>query len=212
LSAETQQLFKTLLKELRPLFKEQGFRARGQNFILESPECWVIFNFQKSRWSSPDETTFYVNVAACTKRWLGFYGHPADKMPPCSGCDWQWRAEQFGPDNEKVKQWTLTDEESLRKSLAYLQSLFQQFVFPATATMTSEVQLMKHSGGYEFPQLKTRCVILAATNQVGPLRETVATLIGKFGSITGPQATRNHLEWLRQNYPEAMRSIELPEN
>jgi hypothetical protein len=112
LSAETQRLFKSLLKDLRPLFKEHGFRPCSQNFILESPECWVIINFQKSRWSAPDETTFYVNVAACTRRWLGFEGKPADKMPPYYGCDWQWRVEQFGPDKKKVKQWTLTTEQS----------------------------------------------------------------------------------------------------
>jgi hypothetical protein len=97
-SAETQKLFKSLLKELRPLFKENGFRSSGQNFILESAECWVIINLQKSRWSDQDETTCYVNVAATSKRWLGFYSKPADKVPAYYACDWQWRAEYFGPD------------------------------------------------------------------------------------------------------------------
>jgi hypothetical protein len=39
-------------------------------------------NFQKSRWAQRDETTFYVNVAACSKRWLGIERKPADKVPP----------------------------------------------------------------------------------------------------------------------------------
>jgi hypothetical protein len=42
-----------------------------RNFILESAECWVIVNFQKSRRADHGETTFYVNVAACSTRWLG---------------------------------------------------------------------------------------------------------------------------------------------
>ena len=208
MAKQTEKLFSRLLKELRPLFAKNGFRASSQNFILESPECWVIVNFQKSRWASPNETTFYVNVAASTKRWLGFYGRPADKMPPHEGCDWTWRAEQFGSDKD-IQQWTLRDEDSLQKTSAYLQVLFERFVLPATSTMTTEVDLMKHTGGFEYPQLKTRCVILAATNQVSELRQTVATLLEKFGSGTVTEGVRNHLQLLRQSYPEAMHAIEL---
>jgi Domain of unknown function (DUF4304) len=205
LSAETEKLFRSLLKELRPLFKDNGFRASSQNFILESAECWVIVNFQKSRWADRDETTFYVNVAACSKRWLGFSSKPADKVPPFCGCDWQWRVEHFGPD-KTIKQWTLRDEDSLRQTLACLQSLFREYVLPATKMMTTEADLMKHSGGFEYPQLKTRAVILAATNQVDALKHTVATLMEKFGSGEG---TQDHLELLRSKYPEAMRNIEM---
>jgi hypothetical protein len=197
-----------LLKELRPLFKENGFRASSQNFILESAECWVIVNFQKSRWAERDETTFYVNVAACSKRWLGFEGKPADKVPPFYGCDWQWRVEHFGPDRN-IKQWTLRDEDSLRHTLAYLQTLFREFVLPATRTMTTEAELLKHSGGFEYPQLKTRAIILAATNRVSALKQTVATLMEKFGSGLSAEGTRDHLELLRSKYPEAMRGVEL---
>jgi hypothetical protein len=207
LSAETEKLFRSLLKELRPLFKENDFRASGQNFILESPECWVVVNFQKSRWAGRDETTFYVNVAASSKRWLGLYGKPADKVPSFSGCDWRWRVEHFGPD-KNIQQWNLRDEDSLKQTLAYLQSLFRDFVFPATRTMTTEGSLIKHSGGFEYPQLKTRTVIYAATNQVSDLRQAVATLMEKFGSGVGAEGTRDHLQLLRSTFPGAMRGIE----
>jgi hypothetical protein len=190
------------------MFKERGFRVSSQNFILESAECWVIINFQKSRWAGHDETTFYVNVAACTKRWMGFEGRPADKVPPFYGCDWQWRVEEFGPD-KNIQKWTLQTEGSLQETLKYLRSLFGDFVFPATSTMTTEADLMKHTGGFEYPQLKTRSVILAATNQVSALKQTVATLLEKFGSGLGAQRTRDHLQMLRQKYPDVMRSIEL---
>jgi Domain of unknown function (DUF4304) len=211
LSAETEKLFRSLLKDLRPLFKESGFRASSQNFILESAECWVIVNFQKSRWGNRDETTFYVNVAACSKRWHGIQRTPADKVPPFYSCDWRWRVEQFGPD-KSVQQWTLSDEDSLQVTLGYLQILFRDFLLPAAITMTTEAGLLKHSGGFEHPQLKTRAVILAATNQVSALKQTVSTLIEKFGSGIAGEGTREHLEMLRSKYPEAMRGIELPQS
>jgi hypothetical protein len=195
-----------MLKELRPLFRENGFRAASQNFILESAECWVIVNFQKSRWADHGETTFYVNVAACAKRWLGFDSKPAKTVPPYYACDWQWRVEHFGPDKD-IKQWTLRDDEDLQRTLAYLRYLFQEFVLPTTRTMTTEASLTEHSGGFEYPQLKTRAVILAATNQVGSLRQAVAGLMDKFGSGIAAQATREHLQFLRPTFPEAMRGI-----
>jgi hypothetical protein len=132
-------------------------------------------------------------------------------VPPFYSCDWRWRVEHFGPDNG-AQQWTLSDEDSLQVTLAYLQILFRDFVLPAATTMTTEAELLKHSGGFEFPQLKTRAVILAATNQVSALKQTVSTLIEKFGSGIAGKGTREHLEMLRSKYPEAMRGIELPAN
>jgi hypothetical protein len=208
LSEETGKLFKSLLKELRPLFKERGFRASRQNFILESAECWVIVNFQKSRWADRHETTFYVNVAASSKRWLGVEGKPADKVPPYYSCDWRWRVEHFGPD-KTVQQFTLTDSDSLQQTLAYLRHLFQEYVLPATRTMTTEAELLKYAGGFEYPQLKTTSVIFAATNQLTALKQTITTLMEKFGSGVVAEGTREHLEALRLRYPEAMRSLEL---
>lgn len=208
MSAETEKLFKSLLKELRPLFKSNGFRSSGQSFILESPECWVIINFQKSRWSGLQETTFYVNVAATSKRWLGFYAEPAHKMPAYYACAWQWRAEYFGSD-KSIQKWTLHDEGDASDVLAYLQKLFQDFVIPAAKTMTTEIELLNHSGGFEYPQLKARSVILAATDQMSALQQAIATLIEKFGNGIVADGTRKHLELLRSKYPDAMRSIEL---
>ena len=71
MAAEAQALFKRLLQRLRPLFKENGFRASGQNFILESAECWVIIYFQKSRWNDSSNVTFFINVAASTEAMVG---------------------------------------------------------------------------------------------------------------------------------------------
>ncbi|MGB9417577.1 MAG: DUF4304 domain-containing protein [Acidobacteriaceae bacterium] len=204
----TERLFKNLLKGLRPLFKEYGFGSSGQNFVLESPECWVIINFQKSRWSAPDETTFYVNVAASSKCWLAFCGEPTGKVPRCYACAWLWRAEHFGQD-KSIEKWTLRDENGAGDVLAYLQRLFREFVFPSTKTMMTDIELLNHTGGFEYLQLKARSVILAATNQISPLQQAVAMLIEKFGSGAVAVATRTHLELLRSKYPSAMHSIEI---
>jgi len=195
---------------MRPLFKQYGFRAVSQNFVLESNECWVILNFQKSRWSDVGETTFYVNVAASSKSWLGFEGRPADKVPPYYACDWQWRVEHFAPD-KTIKSWALRDEISFQATFSYLQSLFQDFVLPATKSMSTNAQLLEHSGGFEYPQLKTRTVILASTNQVDALRLTVATLIERFGG-TVADGIKDHLQLLRSKYPDVMRQIETSGN
>lgn len=207
MSAETESLFKRLLKEMRPLFKEHGFRASSQNFIFESNECWVIVNFQKSRWSQPVETTFYVNIAACSKTWLGFEAKPPEKVPHYYGCDWQWRVEDFSPD-KNIKSWTLTNEASFKATFSYLHKLFQEIVLPVTRTMTTDTELLTHTGGFEYPQLKTRAVILASTDQVDALRQTVATLVGKFGAGPVAASTQKHLHLLRSRYPDVMHRIE----
>jgi hypothetical protein len=210
LSTDTEKLFKRLLKEMRPLFKEHGFRTASQNFIFESDECWVILNFQKSRWSDSGETTFYVNVAASSKIWSGFAGKPADKAPPYYGCDWQWRVEHFAPD-KTIKSWTLRDEASFQATFSYLYKLFQEFVLPATSSMTTNAELLKHTGGFEYPQLKTRAVILASTAQIDELRLTVATLIEKFAG-TMAVGVQEHLQLLRSKYPDVTRQIEASGN
>jgi hypothetical protein len=52
--------------------------------------------------------------------------------------------------------------------------------------------------------LKTRAIILAATNQADALKQAVATLMEKFGSGEG---TRDYLELLRSKYSEAMQLV-----
>jgi len=209
LPKETERVFKSLLKELRPLFKENGFRALGQNFVLDSPECWVTINFQKSRWAGDKETTFYVNVAASSKRWLGLYGKQPVQLPSYSACDWRWRVEHFAPE-QGVGQWTLIDHPSYVSTLTYLQTLFREHVFPATRTMTTEAELLNHTGWLEYPQLKTRSVILAATHQVGALKQTVAKLIENHGSGIAAVGTRDHITMLLAKYPDAMQTVDLP--
>lgn len=201
----TEDLFKDVIKGLRPLFKEHGFRSSGQNFTLESPECWVIVNFQKSRWSDQDETAFYVNVAATSKHCLEFSEQSTGQAPPYYSCAWQWRAEHFGPD-KNIGKWSLRNKDDVRDVLEYLQSLFRQFVLPTAEAMTTNAGLLNLQG---HPHLDALSVLQAATNQLDGLRHTVATLMERSDSMVINEARRAHLELLRSKYPGAMRSIEL---
>jgi Domain of unknown function (DUF4304) len=125
LVTDADKFFATILKGFHPLFKQNGFHKSGQNFILESPECWVVINLQKSRWSDLDEKTFYVNVAATAKRLLEFEHEPIDKAPMHWKCAWNIRAEQLAPE-PKIQQWNIRDENSVQEALAYLLILIGQ--------------------------------------------------------------------------------------
>ena len=208
LSADPEILFKKLLKDLRPVFKENGFRWSGQNFILEAPECWVIVNFQKSRWSNKDEKTFYVNVAATAKRLLAFNNDPVDKAPPFFWCDWRWRAEQFGQDPE-IKDWTIRDDSSAHEVFIYLERLLKEFVFPAITGMTTEAALLKRATVFElgYPQLKARSVLLAADGRTEELQQVIDVLMEKFGSGVVANNMRNHLASLRAKFPDQTRNL-----
>lgn len=200
-------LFKNLLKNLRPLFKDNGFHPCSQNFVLESPECWVIVNFQKSRWSNCGEKTFYVNVAATAKRLLEFCNQSVEKAPPYFECDWRWRAEQFGQD-PAVGSWTIRDEGTARAAFVYLEKLFKVFVLPEIKALTTEYALLKKaSSNFEYPTLKVRSVLLAANGQMAELQHTVDALIGKFGGGVVADGVRSHIESLRAKFPDETRHL-----
>ena len=77
--------------------------------------------------------------------------------------------------------------------------------------MTTNAELLEHTGGFEYPQLKTRAVILASTDQIDALQLTVSTLIEKFGG-TVADGIQEHLQLLRSKYPDVMRQIEASGN
>jgi hypothetical protein len=90
-------LFQRLLKDLRPALAERGFRRKSQNFVIESPQCWGIINFQKSLYSAAGQKTFTVNVAIAAKRILHFHDEPTDKPPLHYKCHWEVRLGQLIP-------------------------------------------------------------------------------------------------------------------
>lgn len=204
------KFFSAVLKGLRPLLKENGFRHSSQNFILESPECWAIINLQKSRWSQPSEKTFYVNVAVTAKRLMAFDDDPADKPPPHWKCIWNNRAEEFGPE-PKIQQWTIRDEQTAAGTLEYLKRLIGCFVIPSIIPRMSEAALLHawsdvHHLGYQ--QLKAKSVLLAASGNLADLRPILQILRETYGKGATESGVRSHVEKLRSKFPDAMRRIE----
>jgi Domain of unknown function (DUF4304) len=200
--------FKKLLRDLRPLFKQSGFRSSSQNFTLETHECWAVINFQKSRWSSPGEKSFYINVSVTAKRVLAFQGEYSHKAPAFYACDWRWRAEQLGPDSQ-VTQWTIKDESTAQDVFLYLQKLFADFVIPAVKELCTETALINNATSNPgYPQSKAISILLAANNRAQDLSTVVAYLVERFGGGVVGVGVRDHLAKLRASFPEQMHQIE----
>jgi hypothetical protein len=199
--------FAEVLKGLRPLLAQNGFSKSSQNFVLESPECWAVINLQKSRWSQPDETTFYVNVGVTAKRLLLFQHERVDKAPAHFKCAWNVRAEQCAPE-PMVQEWTVRDERSVHETVEYLQAFIGQFVIPRVKGMLSENGLLKmwaDDGRLGYPLLKAKSIILAGRGDAQDLARTLRRLQEVFGSGIVAEGVDRHIAALQREFPDTMR-------
>jgi hypothetical protein len=202
--------FTEVLKGLRPVLAQNGFRKSSQNFVLESPECWAVINLQKSRWSEPDEKTFYVNVGVTAKRLLLFQHERIDKPPAYFKCAWNVRAEHFGSE-PNVQQWTVRDEHSVREAVEYLRILIGQFVIPRVKGMLSETGLLKiweDDSRLGYPLLKAKSVLLAGQGDAQDLSRTLRRLQDEFGSGIVADGVIRHIATLQREFPDTMRRVE----
>jgi hypothetical protein len=162
--ASADLLFRRLLKDLRPAMAERGFRRNSQNFVIESSECWGVVNFQKSLYSSPQQKRFTVNVAIAAKRVLGFYDEPEDKPPMHYECHWETRLGHLIPGHSDLW-WTLSDETSYASVLAEVKELIASRAIPIVKNHLTEETLLtlwgKNVGGFEYPMLKHKSILLA---------------------------------------------------
>lgn len=211
LVSDVDKFFANVLKGLLPLFKQNGFRKSGQNFILESPECWVIINLQKSRWASSDEKTFYVNVAATAKRLLEFQHEPIDKAPVHWKCAWNIRAENLAPE-PRIQQWTVRDENTVHEALDYLLILIDQFVIPKVKRMLSEKDLLRlweDNARLGYQNLKAKSVLLAAQKKDVELERTLRRLKEEFGTGVVAEGVVKHIAELQKEFPGTVERLHL---
>jgi Domain of unknown function (DUF4304) len=161
-------LFRRLLKELRPTLAEYGFRRHSQNFVIESPECWGVINFQKSLYSSAQQKRFTVNVAIAAKRVLRFYNEPDDKSPLHYKCHWEARLGHLSHGSSD-RWWTLSDEASYQPVFAEVKGLIADRAVPIVKDHLTEETLLtlwgKNVGGFEYPMLKHKSILLAAQSK-----------------------------------------------
>lgn len=208
---DADQCFADVLKGLHPLLKQNGFRKSGQNFVLESSECWVVINLQKSRWSGPDEKTFYVNVAVTPKRLLAFDHEKSDKAPPHWRCAWNIRAEQLAPEST-IQQWTVRDQASVSEVLEYLRILIGQFVIPKVKALLSEKDLLRmwaDDARLGYPLLKARSVLLAAQGNGVDLERTLRRLKEEFGKGVVAEGVARHIARLQRDFPGTVKNLRL---
>lgn len=208
---DSDHFFADILTGLRPIFKQNGFRKSGQNFILESSECWAVINLQKSRWTGPNEKTFYVNVAVTAKRLLVFEHEQSDKAPAHWKCAWNIRAEHLAPE-PKIQQWTVRDEASVEDALEQLRILFGQFVIPKVKGMQFERDLLRiwaDDSCLGYPNLKAKSVLLAAQENFVELERTLRRLKEKFGSGVVAEGVARHIAALQGAFPETMERVHM---
>lgn len=201
--------FKDVLKALRPLFRDNGFRSSSQNFLLESSECWAIVNFQKSRWSEPHEKTFYLNASITAKISLEFDGKSTNKAPAHFECIWNIRAEQLGPD-PKIQSWTVSDAQSAAYAVQYLKRLLGDFVIPALklkASVPAILEMWRNDADLGYQQLKAKSVLLAAQGKINELEATLKMLQERFGNGVVQKGVVIHIKLLREAFPDAMSNI-----
>jgi uncharacterized protein DUF4304 len=164
-------LFRRLLKELGPTLAEYGFRRRSQNFVIESPECWGVINFQKSLYAA-QQKRFTINVAIAAKRVLRFYDEPEEKSPLHYKCHWEVRLGKLIPGGGD-RWWTLSDEDSYPSVLSEVKELIEVRAIPILKDHLTEEKLItlwgKNVGGFEYPMLKHKSILLAEQGRLAEL-------------------------------------------
>src|ERR1700687_1087954 len=166
MSSAAELLFQRLLRNLRPLCAASDFRRRSQNFICETPECWGVINFQKSRYPPIDQKSFTINLAIASKRILAYYGKATNVPPPSYACHWaEIRIGSLMPDGQD-KWWTLSDEASYVLVEGEVKKALSDLAIPLLKPHLTERGLMelwasKTPGTFEYPSLKYKSILLA---------------------------------------------------
>ena len=189
-------LFRRLLKELRAALAEYGFRRNSQNFVIESFDCWGVINFQKSVYSSAREKRFTINVAIAAKRVLRFYNEPEDKPPLHYKCHWESRIGNIVPGHSDLW-WTLSDEASYTPVWAEVEDLIASRTVPVVKDHLTEETLLKlwgkNLGGFEFPMLKHKSILL----ELPPIFERMREVCR--GGLAEPGAEQ-HIALVKQRF------------
>ena len=143
-----------------------GFRPNSQNFVIESSECWGVINFQKSLYSSGVQKRFTINVAIAVKRVLRFHNEPDDRAPLHYKCHWEVRLGGLVPGSGGDRWWTLSDEDSYLPVFTDVRDLIAAHAVPIVKEHLTEERLLalweKNVGGFEYPMLKHKSILLAA--------------------------------------------------
>lgn len=167
------QQFQRLLKELRPTLAEEEFRRKGQNFVVESPDCWGMINFQKSLYSAPGQKNFTINLAIAAKRILRFRGEPSALPPRYYASHWNIRIGHLIPGNLD-RWWALSVEHPYEVVAHEVTKYIVELAIPIIRSHLSEEGLLqlwdsKNAGGFEYPILRYKSILLAERGEFDKL-------------------------------------------
>lgn len=196
--------FQRLLKDLRPVFAEHQFLRQGQNFVIESPECWGVVNFQRSLYSVPGETSFTVNAGVASKKILSFCGEPANKAPRHYCCHWESRIGQLIPGNLD-RWWTLSDERSHENITPELKDRIVRLVIPVVRGHLSEDGILRlwegnNPGLFEYPRLKYKSILLAERGELKSLPQIFERIREICGSSLARAGAEEHIARMKRRY------------
>lgn len=199
-----EQLFRRLLKELRPLLAREGFRRKSQTFIIESPECWGMINFQKSLYSPAEQKNFTINLAIAAKRIMLFHGESAAQAPRYYAGHWVIRIGELLP-GRSDRWWTLSDEHSYDVVATEVTKHVIELAGPLIRTHISEEGLLalwdgKHFGGFEYPVLKHKSILLAERGELEKLPAMFDRIREICRGSAAEAGAEEHIVKVRRNY------------
>jgi hypothetical protein len=205
MSSAAELLFQRLLRSLRPLCAASDFRRRSQNFICETPECWGVINFQKSRYSSIDQKSFTINLAIASKRILAYYGKATSAPPPSYACHWaEIRIGSLMP-GRRDKWWTLSDEASYSLVESEVKKSLSELAIPLLKPHLTEQGLLelwtsKTPGTFEYPSLKYKSILLALRHEFDALPEIFQLIRGICGGNLAEAGAEEHIAELKKRF------------
>jgi Domain of unknown function (DUF4304) len=197
-------LFQNLLKNLRSLMNEEGFRRHGQNFVRESDECWGVINFQKSQFSDGAKKTFTINVGIAAKRVLAYYGKPVTTFPPEYQCHWRERLGLLMPEGRDIW-WAVSPsvpmsavEEDVSRALVELAAPFVR-----QHLSESGLDVLWNSntpGSFEYPRLTFQSVLAAIQGKTDLLPELFSRIRKTSENTTAAPYAEKHVAELRRRF------------
>ncbi|PZR20536.1 MAG: hypothetical protein DI539_10515 [Flavobacterium psychrophilum] len=215
ISSDAQNLksiFEEIYKEtIVPLFKERGFRRKGQNFIRVTNDITQAANLQKSRWNHSESVRFTFNIGIYNENInkVSYNTEKSIEFPNVTDCFFQ---DRLGTYTHKKDFWheitPKTDISKLKNDLSHdLQLLFQLFEdYTSLESMKSFIDNERQISP------STKIIFFMETGQKERALQLLNTLIPKSTSGTiifpnGSSQTTNSEPKLNQYYIDRLKDL-----
>ncbi len=173
--------------------------------MCETPECWGVINFQKSRYSAADEKSFTINLAIASKRILQYQGEPTTVPPPSYACHWAEIRIGSLMSDRKDKWWKLSDEASYALVEGEVREALSDLAIPLIKPHLTEQGLLelwesKTPGSFEYPMLKCKSILLAQQRRFEELPEIFQRIREICSGNLAAQGAEDHIAKLKKHF------------